>query len=349
MKIAVVGAGVSGLSTTAALLDRDADVVCYESTGPMSQRSAGASRIFRLAHGAPELVELAERSLHEFRAWSARLGAELVRTTGTAVTGECVPEWAAAMAAAGAAHRVAEATPELLGTEVRAIDGPALVDLGGGVLDAEAVGRYLFGRARSAVVHDPVFRLERTAAGRARVHSVSGTQDFDACVLVAGAGSSHLGADVGLYVPAGLYHHARFTFPLLDGGARPVCLIEKSQAWRPGVTTYQHLVAPGQWAVGTHFDPADSAWELGRDHVVGTGRRLTLEYVRENLPGVDEQVLDELYCTITASWGDGYGAQREGPFLTLYGDNLFKLAPVIGTVLAEAALCDDAPKPVLHG
>jgi sarcosine oxidase len=57
VRVAVVGAGVVGLATTAALLERGADVVCFERAGgPMTERSAGSSRIFRLAHGTPELV-----------------------------------------------------------------------------------------------------------------------------------------------------------------------------------------------------------------------------------------------------------------------------------------------------
>lgn len=54
MDIAVIAAGVVGLATTAALLDTDVNVTCYEAVGPMSQRSAGGSRILRLAHRAAD-------------------------------------------------------------------------------------------------------------------------------------------------------------------------------------------------------------------------------------------------------------------------------------------------------
>ena len=72
MRVAVVGAGVVGLSTTAALLERGADVVCFERAGgPMTERSAGSSRIFRLAHGDPELVALARTARAGFERWQA--------------------------------------------------------------------------------------------------------------------------------------------------------------------------------------------------------------------------------------------------------------------------------------
>ncbi|OLT03813.1 hypothetical protein BJF90_03930 [Pseudonocardia sp. CNS-004] len=60
MRVAVVGAGVVGLSATAALLELGAEVVCFEQAGaPMAARSVGSSRIFRLAHREPALVRRA--------------------------------------------------------------------------------------------------------------------------------------------------------------------------------------------------------------------------------------------------------------------------------------------------
>jgi sarcosine oxidase len=47
MRVAVIGAGVVGLSTSLALLRQGVDVVCYEAGEPMGERSAGDTRIFR--------------------------------------------------------------------------------------------------------------------------------------------------------------------------------------------------------------------------------------------------------------------------------------------------------------
>jgi sarcosine oxidase len=79
---------------------------------------------------------------------------------------------------------------------------------------------------------------------------------------------------------------------------------------------------------------------------VETSRQLTVEYVRQCLQGVGEEPLEELYCDIVEGWGDGYGVKRNGAFLVLYGDNLFKFAPVLGCVLAEAALSGATPRSV---
>jgi sarcosine oxidase len=60
VRIAVVGAGVVGMSTAAALLDAGHQVECFESGTIMGERSIGSTRIFRLAHVDPELVRLAD-------------------------------------------------------------------------------------------------------------------------------------------------------------------------------------------------------------------------------------------------------------------------------------------------
>ena len=346
MKVAVVGAGVIGLSTVLSLLELGADVTCYEAVAPMSQRSSGSSRIFRLAHGSPELVELAERAHAVYKAWSERAGVELLSRTGTVVAGGEVAEWASAMAAAGAEHALVDDGTGRLGLPARSIAGPALFDPAGGVLDAQRTGEFLTACTRSAVVIDTVYRIELIDAGT-RVWSATERREFDACVIVAGAGSCPLAAQVELYPPSALFHHVRLTFGLRDHAVRPPCLIDKSESWRSGFTTYQHLTVPGRWAVGAHFGPSESAWELGRERVTSTARRLTVDYVRENLDGVDDRIVDELYCNVTASWGDGYGVQRNGGVLTLYGDNLFKLAPVLGQLLADAALTGSTPKSVM--
>ena len=345
MKVAVIGAGVVGLSTVLSLLEQEADVTCFEAAAPMSQRSSGASRIFRLAHGSPELVELAEAARRAFAQWSERAGAELMERSGAVVTGADVPEWASAMSAAGAEHRVDDGS-DGLDLPARSIAGPVLFDPAGGVVDARRVGEFLTGVTRQAIVTDTVYRIESYGAG-VRVWSAAGRSEFDACVIVAGTGTTALAAQVELYTPSVLFHHVRFTFLLDDPALRPHCLIEKSEAWRPGFTTYQHLAAPGQWAVGAHFDPAETAWELGRELVTSTSRRHTVDYVRENLVGVGDRIVDELYCNVAASWGDGYGVQRNGGVLTLYGDNLFKLAPVLGQTLADAALSGATPKSLM--
>src|SRR4051794_7608624 len=60
MRIAVVGAGVVGLAVSYELVRHGRDVRCFEAAQPMSARSVGDARIFRLAHATPTLVAAAE-------------------------------------------------------------------------------------------------------------------------------------------------------------------------------------------------------------------------------------------------------------------------------------------------
>ncbi|HET8641916.1 MAG TPA: FAD-dependent oxidoreductase [Pseudonocardiaceae bacterium] len=351
MKVAVVGAGVVGLATTAALLDAGADVTCFEAVEPMSQRSTGASRIFRLAHPNPVLVELAAKSREAFGRWSALAGRALVSefgTVGTVVAGPQVSRWASAMAAAGAAHEVRDSVDESLALPVRSIDGPCLVDPAGGVVDAEGVAKFLLAATRQVIVRDTVYRVEEGA--HATVRTAAGSRGFDAVVIAAGLGTWQLALQVGLYTPSTVEHHVRLTFPIgrrRPAAERPPALIDRSETWRPGFTTYQHLAAPGRWAVGAHFDPAAVAWEVGRERAVEVSRRRTVEYVRENLDGVAARAVDEVYCSTATGWTDGYGIARTAHVIALHGVNLFKLAPVIGQVLAGAALDGSLPESTL--
>jgi sarcosine oxidase len=331
-----------GLATTADLLSRGADVTCFEAVAPMSQRSSGESRIFRLAHAQPELVELAALALVRFREWESASGAELVNRVGALICGGDVEQWAASMAAAGAKHEVVDAADVVRDLPVHALEGPTLVDPTGGVINARLTGEALVRQIGAALIREDVRALEQTSGG-VRVMSERGWQSFECGVIAAGARSTELARQVGIDVPPPAAHHVRFTFALRDADARPPCLIDRTEAWQSGFTTYQHLTEPGRWAVGGHLPAELCSWERGRDAVVNDSRRLVSDYVRECARGLADEPLDELYCDIGDSWDDGYTVKRHGGFLALYGDNLFKLAPAIGGILGDAAMTGSTP------
>ncbi|GAA4882804.1 hypothetical protein GCM10023403_57690 [Pseudonocardia benzenivorans] len=341
MRIVVIGAGVVGLATAAALRDRGADVVCIEADAPMSQRSRGASRIFRLAHGDPELVALAAAAMEVYGEWAERAGAPMIGSEQTVVAGPDVGEWSAAMAAAGVPFDVTDRAP---GLPVRSLPGPLLVDPSGGVIDAQAVGRHLVDRVGGALVIGTVTEIGETPGG-VRVRTALNSYDADSVVIVAGAGTVSLAASAGIDLGAPLRHHVRFTFTRDEPATGQVapCLIDRTESWRPDFTSYQHRTAPGRWAVGAHLAHEAVAWEKGRDAVVDLSRRLTSQYVRQCLTGVGTVAVEELYCDVAAGWGDGYRIARRGAVLAMAGDNLFKLAPVLGGALAEAALSGGTP------
>jgi len=337
MRVAIVGGGVVGMSTLAALVGAGHDAFCYEPGPVMGERSAGSTRIFRLAHTDPELVRIAQAARGWFERWSGAADRQMLVDSGCVITGTDMADRAAAMAAAGADYELIGTGPDRLRIPVVDVPAVALLDVGGGVVDVDAVRDHLTAQAGHAVVHEPVFALSISAADAAVVTSAGGVAEFDAVVLAAGASTSHLAGQVGIYTPPLLAHHVRFTFAVEGSGW---------QSWidRPttGLSTYQHEAGPGRWAVGGQVDPAEVAWEQGPEATIAASRRAITDYAARFLT-VRPEILDSLYCTTVPNLGDGVEFRRNGPILAVYGDNLMKLAPVLGEALAEAAVSGGTP------
>jgi sarcosine oxidase len=343
MSVAVVGAGVVGLAATAALLEHGVRAVCFERLAPMAERSAGESRIFRLAHRDPELVDLAQQSRRLFADWEAKADEELIDPVGVVVSGEGTHVWSAAMSAAGAVHQEVGPDSELLRLPTRKIHSESVIDPYGGVLRVARIGAFLTSRCHSAIRLEHVYAVEDGPDGVV-VRTNSSQDRYDAVILCAGAWTAPLAVQAGLHPPSALAHHARFTYRVRPHGpTRPQCWISTSGE---GLGTYQHTNAPGQWAVGAHIDPTLTAWEVGAEKATQTARDITTSYVRATLDTVDPEPIAQLYCTVIPDLGDGVQFLRNGRVLAVYGENLFKFAPLIGNRLAEATIDGSAPVPM---
>jgi sarcosine oxidase len=350
MRVAVVGAGVVGLATAACLVRDGVEVVCFERSAVMGERSAGSSRIFRLAHVDADLVRLADVA----RAGFARWGAGIVDPVGCVVSGGDAAERARAMGAVGVPHELRDTADGLGLPVVGPVTGPVLVDPSGGVVDVDAARAWLVGVAGRTVVHAEVEGVAGGAGGGAAGGGAAGGDDggvgsaaavrvggvthgFDAVVLAAGAGTAGLATEVGIDLPSALQHHARFTLPLPDG-PRPAWI----DAPPTGLRTYQHRSGSGRWAVGGTVDAAAVAWDVGPDAATRASREIVLGYARERL-AVTPEVVETLYCTHAPDTGDGIRFERSGAVLAVWGENLMKFAPVLGESLAAAAVDGSTP------
>jgi sarcosine oxidase len=341
MDVAVIGAGVVGLSVTEALLRQGANVWCYEAGAPMGERSAGDTRIFRLAHAYPDMVELAVQSRRLFSGWSGRAGFDLVRTVGTVVSGAEAGSWADAMTTVGAPHDLVEPGSLLLRLPARTFAGPALIDPAGGVIRVDRVGAFLIDAVGDRLHRARVDAIEETPY-RVRVIFGAESETVDAVVICAGAGTSALAAGASIDVPSALEHHLRISFPIRPEAPMPLqCWITEPADGALG--TYQHLTAPGTWAVGGDVDPALVAWDGGREAAEQASIQAVTAYVAEHLSVVEPRPVGRLYCAHNPDLSDGLHFVRRGRVLAVYGENLMKFAPLLGETLARACLDGSTP------
>lgn len=343
-RVAVVGAGIVGLATSYALMEAGAKVRCFEAETPMAARSVGDTRIFRLAHGDPLFVSYARRSLELWRGWERSSGRRFIGDEGAVVSGEEALGWYEAMRDADAPAQLFDEAASLR-LPAPSPRGPFLFDPAGGAIRARAAGEFLLEAVGSSVVGGLVLDIDSRPAGAVVRFETPGRGEPDAwecdeVVIVAGLGTATLAARVGLAVSNAVEHHSRFTFQLADPGAAPPCWLDRS-GWRAGLNTYAHVAAPGLWAVGGGAVDVDTRWEIGAEQAAANSRAAIVDYVRGYLPGVVPEIVDEIRC-VPPLLGDSFDAVREGPVLAFEGGNLFKLAPLLGTMLANAALTGGA-------
>jgi glycine/D-amino acid oxidase-like deaminating enzyme len=311
VSVAVVGAGIVGLATGFALLERGADVTVYERGTPGAAQSGGESRIFRHAHDDPRLVALAIESRAAWRDWERQFGVELVSGDGAVQIGP-VARRVALLRDAGVRVREVDGHPLLAGA-----DAPAMLDEDGGVIRTRAAVAALVAALGDRLVTDEVVAL---GAG-GEVRATAGARRFDRVVVCAGRETAWLAGDLAL--PVRISTHVRLTYRVR--GAPPASL-PCLQDGRHGAYG-DPLPGNDRFAVGLGDVPAE-----------------TTAYVAEHLPGLVPEPVEERHCWVTElPWGhDGIGVWETGDAVFVAGNNLFKHAPALGRALAAAALGEAA-------
>jgi sarcosine oxidase len=281
--------------------------------------------------------------------WEERFGRRLVGEEGLLISGEdIVPAWEGAMADAAAPHRLLSAKEcgELFPL-VRPPVGPVLFDPHGGATRARRTVELLAGEIGDRLRLATVLTIESTGTGCV-VYTADATWTCDEVVIAAGLDSGELARQVDLEVPATPIAIARFTFPVRSAYRHtPLrCWIDDSKALGENCHAYgQPVGTTGRYALGVSWK--NRTVGVMSDATAAESLRLAQQYVAEVLPGLDPKPVDEVRCTYpeypSREDNDGFWARRRDHITVIYGDNLFKFAPLLGALLRDTVINGTLP------
>jgi sarcosine oxidase len=349
--IAVVGAGIVGLSTAYAAVQQGLSVTVYDAAPPGSGQSAGQSRLFRHAHDDPRMVALAVESRGVWREWESDFGTELVSADGGVALGPTVPDRLKILSGFPEiparpidSAELAERLPLLA-----AYDGQAMVDESAGVIRTRVAVAALTDRLGDSIVVDHVLSLRPTTSGGIEVRTATGRHEHGRALVCAGRGTSALARGVGVSIPVRHDATVRVTFPVTGRPPERIATLQDSSG-AFGESSVYGSAYPGNahYAVGIggHV-PGNEDGSLADPGQLAVFADQTAAYVNRALPGLDPTPVDYVHCwTTELPWASDAIAVWETPGVSfLAGHNLFKHAPALGRALAssvsESRLRDD--------
>jgi sarcosine oxidase len=345
--VAVVGAGIVGLSTAYALRKRGATVTVYDRSAPGSGQSGGDSRIFRHWHEDRRLVEWAKESRAIYRRWEEEFGVDLVSRDGALYVGAAAGERLATIESVGGIDARSVDGDELVElmplSARRESPGPALFDADGGAIRAAGAVAALAGGLGEALVGEEVDALRPLPGGTVEIFTGARRVEHGAAVVCAGTSTAAIARGLGIAIPMKTTLHGRVAFAVRGAAPASVaCLTDTTDDF--GEPDMYGVAAPDRtrFSIGVGETPAREDLSLLAPGGIGAADDRAAAFAAAALPGLDPTPVGHRHCWVTElPWAEDAVAvwEAEGVHL-LAGNNLFKHAPALGESLAAAALGD---------
>ncbi len=344
--IAVVGAGIVGLSTAFALRRRGIEVRIYERGEIGGGQSAGGTRIFRLNHVDRRLVALASTARELWLAWEQEAGRELLGRSGVVVAGPTADDrLAGVLAAGGEAVRADTAAQRSVLPALAGLPQPAFIDCGGGPIWTNAALGWLADSLRDVLTRSEVLALTRNESGATEVLTPHGVELHRSVIVAAGQDTRRIAATSGVTVAVKQTLHARGTFARRDRSTEALAALQDSSG-HYGHNAYGSPLPNGEhYAVGLSGDDGELDPYTRPMTEIRAVRERLVEYVERAMPGLDPNPTGWVNCWVTRlPWAsDAIACYTDGTNLFIAGNNLFKHAPALGELLAAAAADNTFP------
>jgi sarcosine oxidase len=351
-EVVVVGGGVVGLATTLALRSAGVDARCFERGHPGQGQSAGETRLFRHRHDDERLISLAIAARQGWLEWEARASTELLGREGVLRFGDDVDSTFSRLRRSGVAVEILsppEQTAVLPGLVSPA--RKALFESTAGAIRARRVIELLVRWLDGRLVQAEVFGIERVRSGL-RLHTSGGCWDCERLVLCAGISTPALARGLDIEVPIVVRCHPRASF-LRRQPARLAGLQDSSG-------THGELVYGAPCADSDHYvvglvgpdsdAGCDQATGFLSSSIASLVERIQ-KYVSQGLGGLLPEVVSLRLCHTTklGEEKDAFAVWAVDDVVAIAGNNLFKFAPALGRVLADAAVKNEVPSSVPDG
>lgn len=347
-EVVVVGAGIIGMSTALALIDRGVDVICVEQGLPGSGQSKGVVRNFRHYHSSIEMIKLAGLARHGWKLWEVRFNRPLLKEVGL-ITLSKRSQHIAEMLRQCMVPVTLNQTGGLIGglPTHRLWDTPMVVDEAAGPISAGAAIDMLYGALTNWIMNASVLAVQ-SYESHVEIATTEGIIRTNRVIVCAGTQTDRIALSAGIKINITRALHARPCY-LIDDPFRDSELsafVDESNLFGPSVygapaPDGRHYVV-GLAGVGddTPMQVRSSEYSVDLNAVDSDILRVN-NYVQAAFTGVDHHPISTRLCTTTAlsgEDGDAIACYKRDRLSFLVGNNLFKFAPLLGPELADAAI-----------